>query len=362
MARQVGKARKEEEIDITAAAGLVAGGQPRVFSVLERMISSGTLPSSLLFTGPEGSGKEFSAIRLAALLECERESACGECRACRAVSSLEHPDVHVVYPVPSTDREKGAAAIIESRREDFLARGEFGGRARSIGIEQTREIIERISKQPFSGPRSVVVVMEAHRATTEAQNAFLKVLEEPPGSSVIVLVTGRPDLLLPTIVSRCSEMRFDPLPEAVIAAYLEGFLSVGSGEAARMAADSGGNLRRAVRLLDDRFLAMRKDAAAMLSLAIRGVTKPLPAEAAAAAHDYSREEAVDLLAEMTAVMRSLLRGDAAGLPPEAVEAAARRDIPADIRRIAAAARNLGRNADVELTLVQLLLDLAGRWY
>ncbi len=330
--------------------------------MLEKMISADTLPASLLFTGPEGSGKELAAMRLAALLECEAGAACGDCPPCRSISSLEHPDVHLVYPVPSADRDKSIPVIIESRREDFLARGEFGNRARSIGIEQIRAVMEKISKRPFSGPLSVVVVVEADLATTAAQNAFLKVLEEPPASSVIVLVTGRADRLLPTIVSRCSEIRFDPLPDAVTKQFLRTFLSVENGEAERIAALAGGNVQRAVRLLDERFLGLRKDAVTMVGLVLEGKARRLPAEAEAAAHNYSREEIAELLGEMTAIMRGLLRGTETGISPKAASAASSRDIPADIGKIAAASRNLGRNVDIELTLAQLLLDLAGKWY
>jgi DNA polymerase-3 subunit delta' len=301
-------------------------------------------------------------MRLAALLESGVGNACGECPACHSISSLEHPDVHLVYPVPSADRDKNIPVIIDSRREDFLARGEFGNRARSTGIEQIRAVMEKISKQPYSGPRSVVIVMEAHKATVEAQNAFLKVLEEPPASSVIILVTERADLLLPTIISRCSEIRFDPLPDGVTAEFLETFLSVESGEAGRISAIAGGNLQRAARLLDERFLALRKDAVNLIGLVLEGKARRLPAEAEAAAHNYSRDETTDLLEEMTAVLRALLRGSGAGLSPEAVSAASSRDIPADMRKITAASRSLGRNVDIELTLAQLLLDLAGRWY
>jgi DNA polymerase III delta' subunit len=347
-------------MDITAAAGLAAEGQPRVFSILERMISGDTLPSSLLFTGPDGAGKELAAMRLAAMLECEDGRACGDCSECRKVSRLEHPDVHLVYPVPSADWQKNLAAVIESRREDFLAGGEFGSRARSIGIEQIRTVMERISKQPFSGPRSVVAVMEAHLATTEAQNSFLKVLEEPPPSSVIVLVTGRTDRLLPTILSRCSEIRFDPLPESSIARMLATFLSVEGEEAERIAALSTGNLRRGARLLDERFLGIRSDAEGMVKLVLVGDAVRAPAEAEALAHAYTRDEVADLLGEMTLELRNLMRGK--GGDPETVAAAESRDIPADIGRINLAERSLRRNADIELTLVQLLLDLAGKWY
>jgi DNA polymerase-3 subunit delta' len=330
--------------------------------MLERMISSGTLPPSLLFEGPEGSGKELAAIRLAALLECEQRSACGACPPCRSISSLEHPDLYPVYPVPSADREKNIPVVLESRREDFLSSGEFGSRARSIGIEQIRAVVGAVSRQPFSGPRSVVAVMEAHLATVEAQNAFLKLLEEPPASSLTVLVTERTDLLLPTIVSRCSEIRFDPMPDEVTAQFLGTFLSVEAGEAERIAAIAQGNLRRAARLLDERFLGLRKDALILVGLVLEGKARQVPAEAQAAAHNYTREETADLLAEMISVMRDILRGRETGLSLEAASAAGSRNIPADIGKISSASRALGRNADIELTLTQLLLDLTGKWY
>jgi DNA polymerase III delta prime subunit len=204
--------------------------------------------------------------------------------------------------------------------------------------------------------------MEAHRATAEAQNAFLKVLEEPPPSSVIILVTERTDLLLPTVVSRCSEIRFDPLPDDVTEDYLATFMSVEPGEAARISKLADGNLRRAAKLLDERFLGLRRDAGNLVALVLEGKARRLPLEAESAAHNYTREETAELLDEMTAVLRGVLRGSTAGMAPETAAKAAGRDIPGDIRRITAASRNLRRNADIELTLAQLLLDLAGRWY
>jgi hypothetical protein len=100
----------------------------------------------------------------------------------------------------------------------------------------------------------------------------------------------------------------------------------------------------------------------MVSLVLEGKARRLPSEAESAAHSYSREETGDLLDEMIAIMRSLLRGEETGIRAETALAASERDIPADIRKIASASRNLGRNVDIELTLSQLLLDLTGRWY
>lgn len=279
-----------------------------------------------------------------------------------------------MYPVPSGDWEKDLPVVIESRREDFFAYGEFGARARSVGIDLVRRVIEALSKHPFEGRRSVVVVVEAHLATTEAQNALLKILEEPPPSAAIVLVTEYPDRLLPTILSRCYEVRFEPLSSGKVAEMLERFRSVEREEARRIASIAQGNLRRAVKLLEERFLGLWRDAAVAARLVIDGKGKELLAEAEGLARRYSREETRELLEEMALLFAFVLRAADGRLDPageavlreaiggERIGRAAARDAAADMRKIALASESLRRNADPELTLAHLLLDLTGAWY
>ncbi len=264
--------------------------------------------------------------------------------------------------------------VIESRREDFFAYGEFGGRARSIGIDIIRSVIEKVSKHPFEGRHNVVVVFEAHLMTTEAQNAFLKLLEEPPPSAVLVLVTEFPDRLLETVRSRCRRVRFDFLSAGLVAEFLERFYAVEAGEAKRAALLAEGNLRRGVRLLEEGFEDLRGDAVSIVRLVMEGKGRELIAEAEAVAGRYGREDVAMLLDEVAVLLRLLMRaqtGIAAKderrlvtemLGREAGEKAAGRDIPSDLRRINRAAGNLARNVDAELTISQLLLDLAGKWY
>jgi len=372
-------------IDILAAAALVMKGQPRVGGLAGAMLAAGKLPSSLLFTGPEGAGKELAAMWTAARLNCEEPGTCAAfappdsrgasiCQACEKIGRLEHPDIHIVYPLPSGPMEKTVPEIVESRRADFMASGEFEGKARSIGIDQVREMIKEASKQPFEGKRSVAILPEAHLATVEAQNAFLKLLEEPPPSTVLILVTDHPDKLLSTIRSRCHEVRFDILPDEAVGEFLSLFYSVEGREAARLAAIAQGNVRRGIRLLDSRYLGIRADAASMLKLILAGKAARLPAEAEAAAREYTREETAQLIEEMIFLMRAAMLDREGRLGPQrrselekelgagGLAAAAERDIPRDIGKMETSTRNLSRNVDLELTLVQLLLDLAGKWY
>ncbi|HSG28623.1 MAG TPA: hypothetical protein VLA34_09100, partial [Candidatus Krumholzibacterium sp.] len=146
-------------IDLYAASRLVADGQKRIAALLGGMLEAGKLSPSLIFTGPEGSGKQLMALWLGARLNCESRAPTAEpglgldleqagpsgggatghppaerCAACEKASKLEHPDLHIVFPMPSGPPDKSLPVIIESRREDFLAEGEFSGKARSIGI------------------------------------------------------------------------------------------------------------------------------------------------------------------------------------------------------------------------------------
>lgn len=343
---------------------------------MDGMVRSGTLPHSLLLVGPEGTGKELTAIRLAARLNCagDDEEARTRCASCAKIARLEHPDLHLIHPVPAGDWEKSLPLVIESRREDFYSYGEFGSRARSIGINIVRHVIEAVSKLPFEGRRTVVIFFEAHLMTLEAQNALLKLLEEPPPSAVLVLVTEFADRLVQTILSRCAEIRFDMLQAETVRSFLEDFYSVEPEEAQRLSLEAEGNLRRGILLIDDHFQGIRSDAAALVRLMVDRKAKAMLMESQALADRYTREEVAEILKESTGILRRLMRRTTGTcteqerdlvdetLGAERVIAAQDFDVPAAIRKIHGASMSLRRNADIELTLSQLLLDLVGKWY
>src|SRR5262245_24561078 len=176
----------------------IAGHRP-VIELLSRAAARNTLPQSLVFAGPQGVGKRLTAVALAQTLNCERliagplpADACGTCAACARIARGVHADVLVVEP------------------------GDSG----AIKVDQVREAIDRTAYRPLEGRRRLVIIEEADALVPEAQNALLKTLEEPPPASVFVLITARPDLLLPTVRSRCQRLRFGPLPPAEVAAVL----------------------------------------------------------------------------------------------------------------------------------------------
>ena len=164
-------------------------GHSRLLSLLARVIARDSMPPALLLAGPPGVGKRLTAVAIAEAINClqpqstkafERD-ACGECASCRRIGRGMHPDVIVVEP------------------------GELG----AIKIEQLRDVIDRSQYRPFEGRRRVVIIDQADGLVPQAQNALLKTLEEPPSSSVFILVSARADSLLPTVQSPGKSLRED---------------------------------------------------------------------------------------------------------------------------------------------------------
>src|SRR5436190_14454828 len=196
-------------------------GHRRLIGLLSQSVSRDTLPPSLIFAGPVGVGKRLTALATAQALNCPVPEqgaypffdACGLCAACRSIARNVHPDVLVVEP------------------------GESG----SIKIDAVRDLIDRAAYRPFEGRRRVVIIDGADALVAAAQNALLKTLEEPPSASVFILVTSRPDALLPTVRSRCPELRFRPMSPADIAAALTA-RGMPEREAHAVAATANGSL------------------------------------------------------------------------------------------------------------------------
>ena len=221
-------------------------GHRRLIGLLARSVGREVLPPSLIFAGPAGVGKRLAALATAQALNCTARlpkhsgpdadlecDACGVCAACTRIARGVHPDVLLVAP------------------------GDSG----SIKIEQVREIIDRAAYRPFEGRRRAVIIDEADALVPAAQNALLKTLEEPPPSSVFLLVTARPDVLLPTVRSRCPRLQFRPLGQRDIEAAMVTY-GHSEAEARAVAATADGSLGRALDtsagdLVDARNVAQR---------------------------------------------------------------------------------------------------------
>lgn len=194
----------------------------------------GTLPASILLAGPRGVGKQRLALWLGQLLLCSgpEPHPCGGCQSCRYALELAHPDLHWIYPRP---RLKGGDADPDDVREDFAeataervkAHGLYAATSGSEGIfvATVRSIVHAAALSPALARRKVFVIGEAERMVpqadaAEAANAFLKLLEEPPADTTIVLTSSEPGALLPTIRSRVVKVRVAPLTEEELRVFL----------------------------------------------------------------------------------------------------------------------------------------------
>ncbi len=215
-------------------------GHDRPRAILKRALANKTLAHAYLFSGESGIGKKMTALALAAAVNCASaaaEGGCGECPSCRKVAAGTHPDVQVVMP--------------ESENEQLLATWSSKAAEKAsdeIKIDQIRQAQEHLTLTPSEGRKKILIVDGAETLNASAQNAFLKTLEEPPGDTLIILITSMPQSLLPTIRSRCQEIAFLPLSRRALTQALMRRRGLAGEDARFLAALSQGSMGRALAM------------------------------------------------------------------------------------------------------------------
>ena len=199
-------------------------GQPRALAEVDSMIL-GRAPHAVMFVGPGSTGKTTLALDLAAGLMCADPDPgarpCRICRGCRQVASGNHPDLHRLAP-------EGPGGQIRI------------GKATDPEPGTVRHLIGELALLPVEGGARVVIVEQAHRLNDDAQNALLKMLEEPPAGVTIILCADDEECLLPTVRSRCARVRVGTVGGREIEHWL-GELGVAEApRAARVARLAGG--------------------------------------------------------------------------------------------------------------------------
>lgn len=198
-------------------------GHDAVKQHFQKAIETHKISHAYILAGEAGMGRKSLAHAFALTLLCEKGQAqpCMECHACRQVLSDNHPDlIHVTHEKPN-----------------------------SIGVDDIREQInDTIMIRPYSSYFKIYIVDEAEKMTVQAQNALLKTIEEPPSYAVIILLTTNPEAFLPTILSRCVQLKLKPLRDSVVQEYLVGSLGIPENDAKLYAAFARGNLGKAIRL------------------------------------------------------------------------------------------------------------------
>ena len=234
---------------------------------LSRALATGSLPSSLLIHGPRGVGKQRLALWIGQLLLCPESGLagpCGDCKVCRMALNLEHPDLHWYFPLakPKGVRTGKLAEALEKARYDTLTeRRERPLRPASAAIEPTglylavaQTLRSHAHRRPAVGLRQVFVIGDAEtlvpqESSQEAANALLKLLEEPPASTLLILTSSEPGRLLPTIRSRTMPLHLPPLAPDSVEQFLVEVGEVSRNDARRAAHLGRGSIGRALGFL-----------------------------------------------------------------------------------------------------------------
>ena len=226
-------------------------GQKKVISILERTIKSNRMPHALLFHGPAGTGKEAVALELAKALFCQKEELyCNACSDCNRVGHLSHPDLMIIHPAPKQPKQQELGQIRESIIKNPYYRAQPWANP-FILIDMIRNLKKTVAMTSYENKGRVVIIIDAHRMTIEAANSLLKILEEPLGKLTLLLISSQSNLLLPTIISRCQKLRFDPLSWQDIESALIQRENINPDQAKIIARMSFGSYRRALELLDE---------------------------------------------------------------------------------------------------------------
>ncbi len=252
-------------------------GHDRQKALLQAAVAGGRLAHAYLFHGGAGIGKKAVAEAFAAAVLCGRGEgdACRACLACKKVKSGNHPDLIHVAP---------AGAFIK--------------------MQAVRELMGAMAFRPLEGGRRLFIIDDADRLHPAAANALLKTLEEPAAANILILVTAKPYLLPRTIISRCQQLRFSPLPRETLSRCLRETAAVDMGTARAIAASAEGSVARALQLLREDYLV---DSVEMLKrLAADTAGAPLPRLALLRYLGRSRKDLADKLLLLQSCFRDAM--------------------------------------------------------
>lgn len=227
---------------------------------------SGRVAHAQLFVGPEGCGTLSMAIAYAQYLLCantngENE---GDNVACNSkCNSLTHPDLHFAFPVSNSDKVKSHAVsdnYLEEWRQ-FVKEQPYGNlfdwyrligiekKQGQIGVDEAQDIVKKLSLKSYEGGYKILIVWMAEKMNISAANKLLKLIEEPPEKTVLLLISEDEEQIINTIQSRCQILHFPPLPEEEIAMALQD-RNVSESEANAIAHEANGNFNKALDLVN----------------------------------------------------------------------------------------------------------------
>lgn len=252
-------------------------GQQAIKEGLLNMFRQDRLPHALLFIGAEGTGGLPLALAFAQYVLCSNKQgneSCGECSNCNKASRLEHADLHISFPAfaPKPNTKAMSRYYIQAFRE-FITQTPYGttydwlqfinaeNKQGNIPAEECREIIDTLNLKSYEGGRKIQIIWRPEYLRKEG-NILLKLIEEPPAGTLLLLVAEKTEEILPTILSRTQAIRFPPLHAGDIAQALTERLLADVKKATQIAHIANGNFTQALQLVrhaeNDLFLQVRR--------------------------------------------------------------------------------------------------------
>ncbi len=276
-------------------------GQPHAVKQLFSLIENNRVPNALLFTGPPGVGKFFTALQFVKSFNSEKHF--------RKIEQFEEPFVKYIFPLPrgknedseSSGTDKLTDKQLEGIKEELIKKQSnpfYKLRiedANIVKISSIREIRKFLSLQYDDIKYRFVIIEEAHLMNSQSQNALLKSLEEPPDGVVFILITPFEELLLPTIKSRSWQIKFSSLPNEIIQKILVEKFQFDSKESAKAAVFSSGSVHKAVELIENDMSSLLDSTIKILRFSLAGWFNSAYIEIKNATDDFARHKVKEIL-------------------------------------------------------------------
>lgn len=241
-------------------------GQEQVKAQLIKSVAGQRISHAQLLLAYAGNGALPLAVAYARYILCTQRSeqdACGTCPSCIKINKLAHPDLHIVFPVVTTEKIKKptSSLLLNEFREaflespfmgyfDWLEKLEAGNKQGLINVEETSDILQKLSLKAYEGEYRIVLIWYPECMNASAANKMLKILEEPPEKTLFLLVSEAYDKLLPTIQSRLQLVKTERLQHQTVADYIAQQTGMAIEKATEIALTADGNLHAAIQAVN----------------------------------------------------------------------------------------------------------------
>lgn len=241
-------------------------GQDEIKDQLRRAVRQGRIPHAQLLSGQRGVGKMQLALAYAQYVACEHrtdDDACGVCPTCQQFHALQHPDLHLVFPIAREKDTDVCDTYVKQFREMVQQNTYFDLQTwyQTLKVEkkqaviyekESSEILRKLSLKAYGDGYKFVIIWLAEKMNDVCANKLLKILEEPAPKTVFILVSEQPERLLPTILSRVQQIRVRQISEADIAkALVERNHIADTQQAQAIAHMAAGSYLRALQIISD---------------------------------------------------------------------------------------------------------------